>query len=88
MDKHYVYIVKCKDSSYYTGWTTNIEKRLKAHNSGKGAKYTKARYPVELVYHETFEEKGAALSRESAIKKLTRNQKTKLIQDGCKAKEK
>ncbi|MEF9918782.1 MAG: GIY-YIG nuclease family protein [Eubacterium sp.] len=80
MDKHYIYIVECKDNSYYTGWTTDIEKRLKAHNTGKGAKYTKPRRPVVLVYHETFDNKSDALKREAAIKKLTRNQKQKLIQ--------
>ena len=79
MDKHYVYILKCKDSSLYTGWTTDIEKRLKAHNSGKGAKYTKSRKPVELVYKEEFDNKSDALRREAAIKSLTRKQKLALI---------
>ncbi|WP_207735933.1 GIY-YIG nuclease family protein [Eubacterium sp. 1001713B170207_170306_E7] len=79
MDKHYVYILKCKDNSLYTGWTTDIEKRLKAHNSGKGAKYTKGRNPVELVYKEVFDNKGDALRREAAIKNLTRKQKLELI---------
>lgn len=79
MDKHYVYILKCKDNSLYTGWTTDIEKRLKAHNSGKGAKYTKSRKPVELVYKEEFDNKSDALRREAAIKSLTRSQKLELI---------
>ncbi|QCT73592.1 GIY-YIG nuclease family protein [Eubacterium sp. AM05-23] len=79
MDKHYVYILKCKDNSLYTGWTTDIEKRLKAHNSGKGAKYTKSRKPVVLVYKEEFDSKSDALRREAAIKKLTREQKLELI---------
>lgn len=79
MVKHYVYILKCKDSSLYTGWTTDIEKRLKAHNSGKGAKYTKSRKPVELVYKEEFDNKSDALRREAAIKSLTRKQKLALI---------
>lgn len=77
--KHYVYIVKCKDKSLYTGWTTDVEKRLKAHNSGKGAKYTKSRRPVTLVHQEEFETKGEALRREMAIKQLTRSAKLKLI---------
>lgn len=76
---YFVYIVKCRDETYYTGYTNNIEKRLKAHNEGKGAKYTRSRGPVELVYWESYEEKGDALSREYAIKKLTRKQKEKLI---------
>ena len=79
MDKHYVHILKCKDNSLYTGWTTDIEKRLKAHNSGKGAKYTKSRKPVVLVYKEEFDSKSDALRREAAIKKLTREQKLELI---------
>ena len=57
---NYTYIVKCKDGSYYTGWTNNLEKRLKDHNRGKGAKYTKPRLPVELVYYERFDTKEEA----------------------------
>ena len=53
---NYTYILKCKDGTFYTGWTNNLEKRLKDHNEGKGAKYTKARRPVELVYYEAFEQ--------------------------------
>lgn len=76
---YFIYIVKCSDETYYTGYTTNIERRLKAHNEGKGAKYTRCRLPVELVYSETYEAKGDALRREYAIKQLTRKQKEKLI---------
>ena len=76
---NYVYILKCKDFSLYTGYTNNLEKRLKAHNEGKGAKYTKARRPCKLVYYEEYESKGQALSREHEIKKLTRQAKLKLI---------
>lgn len=76
---NYVYIVRCKDDSFYTGWTTNIEKRIKVHNKGIGAKYTVSRRPVELVYFETFENKSDALKREYQIKQLTRKQKEKLI---------
>lgn len=76
---YFVYIIKCSDETYYTGYTNNIEKRLKAHNEGKGAKYTRSRVPVELVYSESYENKGDALRREYAIKKLTRKQKEKLI---------
>lgn len=76
---YFIYIVKCRDETYYTGYTTDIERRLKAHNEGKGAKYTRCRLPVELVYWEQYEEKSQALKREYAIKQLTRKQKQQLI---------
>ena len=82
---NYTYILKCKDGTFYTGWTNNLEKRLKDHNEGKGAKYTKARRPVELVYYETFETKEEAMSREYAIKQLTRKDKLKLVAGQPKA---
>lgn len=75
----YTYIVKCSDGTFYTGWTTNIERRLREHNSGKGAKYTKSRLPVELVYYEEFETRVDAMKREYAIKQLTRKKKEELI---------
>ena len=68
---NYTYIVKCADSTLYTGWTNDLDKRIKAHNSGKGAKYTKTRRPVKLVYYEEHETKNEAMSREYAIKHLT-----------------
>ena len=76
---HYVYILRCADDSLYTGWTTDIQKRLDTHNSGKGAKCTRSRLPVELVYYEKFESKSDALKREWAIKHLTRREKLGLI---------
>ena len=76
---NYVYIVECKDGTYYTGWTNNLDKRLKAHNDGKGAKYTRARRPVSLVYHEEFRTKEEAMRREYAMKRMTRHEKNKLI---------
>lgn len=76
---HYVYIVECSDGSYYTGYTNNIKKRLAAHNTGKGAKYTKSRRPVRLIYQEAFEHKTDALKREYAIKQLSRSEKAALI---------
>lgn len=79
MKKNYVYIVECCDHTYYTGWTTDLDKRIKAHNLGKGAKYTKARKPVKLVYFEEYDDKHSALQREYAIKQLTRKQKEQLI---------
>ena len=76
---NYTYILECKDGTYYTGWTNNLEKRMKEHNEGKGAKYTKARRPVKLVYFETFESKIDAMKREYAIKQMKRSEKIKLI---------
>ena len=76
---HYTYILCCKDETLYCGWTNNLKKRLAAHNAGKGAKYTRSRHPVTLVYYETFETKEEAMSREYAIKKLSRKEKIKLI---------
>ena len=76
---NYVYILKCSDNTLYTGWTTSLEKRIKAHNSGKGAKYTRVRLPVEIVYFEEFEDKKEAMKREYAIKQLSRQEKLKLI---------
>lgn len=76
---HFVYILECADKTLYTGWTTDLEARLKSHNCGSGAKYTKTRLPVRLVYNEVFEDKSSALKRENEIKKLTRKQKTDLI---------
>ncbi|WP_423972038.1 GIY-YIG nuclease family protein [Elusimicrobium simillimum] len=76
---HYTYILKCADGTLYTGWTNNLDKRLAAHNSGKGGKYTRARCPVELVYNETFSTKQDAQRREYAIKRMTRQDKLALI---------
>ena len=76
---NYTYIVRCSDGTLYTGWTNNLEKRIAAHNSGTGAKYTKSRRPVELVYFEKFETKQEAQSREARIKQLTRKEKLELI---------
>lgn len=76
---NYTYILKCNDGTLYTGWTNHLEKRLKDHNDGKGAKYTKPRRPVELVYYEEFESKEEAMKREYAIKQLNRKQKEDLI---------
>ena len=77
----YTYILECRDGSFYTGWTNNLEKRINCHNKGKGAKYTKGRLPVKLVYFEEFIEKRDAQKREYVIKHLTRNNKLNLIKD-------
>ena len=78
--KNVTYILKCNDNSLYTGWTNDITHRLKMHNEGKGAKYTRGRGPVELVYLEEFETKQEAMSREAKIKRLTRKEKLLLIE--------
>ncbi|MEB7853825.1 GIY-YIG nuclease family protein [Staphylococcus equorum] len=82
MDKHYIYIVKCKDGSLYTGYAKDIGKRVEKHNKGQGAKYTKIRRPVELVYQEMFDTKSEALKREYEIKTYSRQQKLVLISEG------
>lgn len=76
---NYTYILRCGDGSLYTGWTNNLEKRLEAHNAGRGGRYTRSRLPVKLVYYESFDTKNEAMRREVAIKKLTRQEKEKLI---------
>ena len=76
---YYIYILECCDGTYYTGYTNDIEKRLRAHNDKKGAKYTKGRTHVTLVYKESCDSKPEALKREYAIKRLSRNDKKKLI---------
>ena len=76
---HYVYIVECDDGTYYTGYTTNVERRVSEHNDRTGAKYTRGRTPVELIHTESYDDKSTAMSREYAIKQLTRQQKTQLV---------
>lgn len=78
-NSNYTYIVECSDGTLYTGWTTNLDNRIKAHNSKTGAKYTRSRTPVKLVYYEEFTTKEEAMSREYHIKQLTRKQKDELI---------
>ena len=76
---HWVYILRCYDGTLYTGYTIDLIRRLEAHQSGKGAKYTRSRRPVELVYQEELTDKSGALQREAAIKKLSRAEKLLLI---------
>lgn len=76
---NYCYIIKCADNSLYTGWTNNISKRFEAHCSGKGAKYTKGRGPLELVVVEEFETKQLAMKREYEIKHMSKKDKEKLV---------
>ena len=74
-----VYILECEDGSYYTGWTNNIVQRYKAHQAGRGAKYTKSHKPMRIVHLEIFAEKSDAMKREYAIKHMSRAEKEKLI---------
>ena len=77
---NYVYLLCCSDGTLYCGWTTNLEQRVAAHNKGAGAKYTRSRRPVALVYFEEFPEKHDAMSREWHIKRMSREEKLRLIQ--------
>ena len=78
---NYTYLLKCADNTLYCGWTNHLEKRVQAHNEGKGAKYTKFRRPVTLVYYEVYPTKEEAMRREFAIKKLSRKDKLFLIKE-------
>lgn len=79
---NYTYVLRCADGSLYCGWTNHLEERVKAHNEGKGAKYTRGRGPVELVYYEEFETKSEAMRREWEIKKMDRKDKLRVIGGG------
>lgn len=75
-----MYLIRCADESLYCGWTNHLEARVEAHNAGKGAKYTKSRRPVTLVYWEVFDTKQQAMQREWAVKQMSRAEKLKLIE--------
>ena len=79
---NYTYIVQCRDGSLYTGWTNDLKKRIEAHNAGKGAKYTKSRRPVKLLYYEEFDSREEAMRREYEIKHMSRKKKEEVIQLG------
>jgi putative endonuclease len=78
-DMNYVYILECSDGTYYTGWTNNLNKRVKMHNDGKGAKYTRGRLPVKIVHYEVYSDKREAMRREYEIKRFSRKEKLDLI---------
>ena len=80
MDHYFTYILKCADNTLYTGYTTDLLKRIETHNSGKWAKYTRGRLPVELVYSEIFDTESEARKREYAIKQMSRKEKLALIE--------
>jgi putative endonuclease len=76
---HFVYIVECADGTYYTGYTTDVERRVAEHNAGTGARYTRGRGPVEVVHTEVYDTQSEAMKREYAIKQLRRRQKERLV---------
>ena len=78
---NYVYLLRCADGSLYCGWTTDLEARVKTHNRGRGAKFTRSRLPAELVWSETYEDRHEALSREWHIKRMSRAEKEKMIRE-------
>lgn len=78
--QNWTYMLRCGDGTLYTGWTNDLEKRVRTHAAGRGGKYTRARLPVQLVYAERFETAHDARSRECALKRLTRSQKLALIE--------
>ena len=80
----YVYILRCNDESLYTGWTTNLKRRLSEHSAGRGGRYTSIRRPVEMVFTEEHPTRSAAMQREAAIKRWTRSRKLALIEDDQK----
>ena len=84
---YYVYLLRCADGTLYTGFTNDLARRLAANNAGRGAKYTRGRRPVELVYWESFSNKSSALRREYAIKQLPRRQKLTLIQSSVPSRQ-
>ena len=77
---NYAYLVRCVDGTLYAGWTTDLARRIQAHNEGRGAKYTRSRRPVTLVYYEAFGTREEALRREAALKRLSRREKLALIE--------
>ena len=79
MSDHYVYVLECADGTFYTGYTTDVERRVSEHDAGDGAKYTRGRTPVELVYTEEFASRSAAMSREYELKQLSRREKERVV---------
>ena len=80
-EANYCYLLRCRDGSLYAGWTNDLDRRVRAHNSGRGAKYTRSRRPVELVYAERHATRHEAMSRERELKAMTREQKLALIRE-------
>lgn len=85
--KNYTYILECADGTLYTGWTNDLSRRVKTHNQGKGAKYTRSRLPVRLVYYEQHPDASSAMRREAEVKRLSRAEKIRMIEDFRKRRE-
>ena len=81
MTEHFVYVIECADGSFYTGYTTDVERRVAEHDAGEGAKYTRGRTPVELVHVEAFASRSAAMGREYEVKQLSRVGKERLVRE-------
>ncbi|WP_257299359.1 GIY-YIG nuclease family protein [Haloarchaeobius sp. FL176] len=81
MSDHHVYVLRCADGTLYTGYTTDVDRRVAEHDAGEGAKYTRGRTPVELVHVESYDDRGTAMSREYEIKQLSRREKERLVDD-------
>lgn len=79
LESHYMYIIECSDGTFYTGYTTDLDRRVSEHNKGDGAKYTQGRTPVELLYSEEFDTQSAAMSREYEVKQFSRGEKESLV---------
>ena len=79
---YHVYVLRCSDNTFYTGYTSDVERRVREHDAGDGAKYTRGRTPVELVHVEAFDSQSAAMSREYEIKQYTRAEKERLVESG------
>ena len=86
-NEHIFYVLECTDGSYYAGYTNDLEKRVSVHNSGKGAKYTRARRPVTCIYHETFETKQEAMKAEYAFKQLKKSEKIDYMANGMRGEQ-
>ncbi|MBP1924018.1 putative endonuclease [Halorubrum alkaliphilum] len=82
MTEHHVYVIECADGTFYTGYTTDVDRRVAEHDAGEGAKYTRGRTPVTLRHVESFDSRSAAMSREHAIKSLSRAEKEELVGEG------
>ena len=80
MSDHYVYVLECADGTFYTGYTTDVERRVREHDDGEGARYTRGRTPVELVHSEAYDSRSAAMSREYELKQLSRAEKERLVE--------
>lgn len=85
--QYYTYLLQCADGSFYAGFTNDLQRRVQTHNAGKGAKYTRSRLPVSLVYYETFSDAHCAKSREWHLKRLTHSEKEALVNGGNGEKE-